>query len=146
MFLDIQNLSYQHEKPPVVSRAQNRRKAIAKIAPEPTLHNNCIKTEYFSRKSQVIFPRVRFLGWGFYCDFPENTPSIKQTIFGCALQFQLQNNKAGRADVELFSALILSLFDSYYLLFAYDIIAPKPCTIVSQPEESIMIQRNHKFL
>ena len=60
MFLDIQNLSYQHEKPPVLSRAQNRRKAIAKIAPEPTLHNNCKKQSIFPENRKLYFPEYVF--------------------------------------------------------------------------------------
>ena len=32
--------------------------------------------EYFSGKSQVRFPGVRFLGWDFHCNFPEKYSSM----------------------------------------------------------------------
>ena len=40
-----------------------------------------INSRVFSGKSQVRFPRVRFLGWDFHCDFPEEYSRLFDSCF-----------------------------------------------------------------
>ena len=42
--------------------------------------------EYFPGKSQVRFPRVRYLGWDFHCNFPEKYSMVPSIVFKKALE------------------------------------------------------------